>query len=215
MMKAALALLGVSVVGTGLAIVMVSRRSEMTGAPLDAAASAEVAALSAQHARMNETTRLQAEDNARLRKILEMEVAEKRRAESEIDALWAKYDAGPKGKAALMATTKKGFAIVETVPIPALQQQARVYNAAASRRRMAPLFNADARAEGPDADVLVPSHDHAKCVVMGSMWGNDGDTAEAAASLGFTKIRCRAAFSKNPMTGQVVTSEEREWDVRP
>lgn len=144
-----------------------------------------------------------------------MESAERDRAVAEIDALWKKYDAGAKGKAPLIATMKKGLDIVDTVRPPGAQQQARLHNAAAARRRMAPLFNADARAEGGDADVLVPSPDRAKCIVLGSSWGNDGDTADAAASLGFKRILCRASFAKNPMTGQVVESPERAWDLSP
>jgi hypothetical protein len=112
---------------------------------------------------------------------------------------WAEYDAlATKSKPALKATSDTVLARAAILPKPYLDTAVREISRQYRLRMAALITPGEATATGPDADVLVPSANAAKCRLWGSMWANEDETLAAIESLGFARIAC----------------EGKSWDVK-
>jgi hypothetical protein len=135
------------------------------------------------------------------------EAAEYEEAQRDIDKMWTDFDKKPKrDKPALFETIDATKVRILLVTSPAAAQRLTERNEAHYRVRMAPLVRPPTRATGPGYRTLVPSANLSECLVWGSMWIHENETASAMESLGFDVIKCDDGTSWDVKTRSKIRS---------
>lgn len=126
--------------------------------------------------------------------LAEQQAAKLADAKKDLDRMWVDFDKRPKrDKPALIETMEAAtfrIAIAEQAPQGVAILEGR--NRAHYRVRMAPFVQPPTRAIGDGYKTLVPHPDQGPCLVWGSMWMNNEETAAAMESLGFEWVKCGA-----------------------
>lgn len=141
----------------------------------------------------------------------------KRQAEAQMDAaarMWRAYEKLPtsqRTKEAWLAAVTESRTHGEGLRPPFDKLFAEA-NEGLVRKYGAPLISPEAIAAGEFFRVLVPSSEHAKCIIWANMWSK-GETAESLRSLGFTGIRCDGTSYMSKLTGEIVKEPSRYWPV--
>lgn len=126
-----------------------------------------------------------------------------------IDAQWAVYDLVAKDevqKELMLQVISECKAIANQYREPTRSALLK-YHEEQTRRRFAKVGNIKSHTAGTGSKTLVPSDTYAECVIWGSQWARDKETASALRSVGFESIECVAG--NNPKL-----SPAKEWKLK-
>lgn len=155
----------------------------------------------------------QADGTALAKQENEAAVANGRARLAKVTAVWAAYDKLPKAqrtKATMIEAMAEGRTHAAGLP-PVHAGQVEEFNRREGRKRIAPIMNAEATAQGEKSEILVPSPERVKCLIWGGQWAQEADSLR---SMGYEQIHCNEMTYKSRLTGDFITDPERNWNLK-